>query len=59
MAQKLATLVLTTITGILLINSVAVRYYITFYSLPPALLKLYYKLRNIMPPIPFLLMPHE
>jgi hypothetical protein len=58
-AQKLAALVLTTIAGILPMDSVAVRRYVTFYSPPPALLKLYYKLGNIIPPIPFLLMLHE
>lgn len=59
MAQKLAALVLTTVAGILLIDSVAVRRFITFYSPPPALLKLCYKLGNIMPPIPFLFIPYE
>jgi hypothetical protein len=58
-AQKLAALVLTTVAGILPMDSVAVRRCVTFHSPPPALLKLCHKLGNIMPPIPFLLMPHE
>jgi hypothetical protein len=52
-------LVLTTIIGILLIDSIIIRHYITFYSLPLVLLKLYYKLGNIIPPISFLLILYK
>jgi hypothetical protein len=57
--QKLAALVLTTIAGILLMDSIAVRRCITFYSPLLALLKLYYKLGNIIPLIPFLFILYE